>query len=202
MQPQFAEQEMIPPYLRFERRGVEDREATILAGRLVLKDVDYVLINPAGSKDEIEDEVENWLDKSAKHTKAGRLPPNWLDAYRRLYEQWKVNQEIPEQGSSILNWPLLSPAQRHALLAINIRTLEQLAAVPDGSLEMLGMGGRELRERARNFLSTAERGQEVLAKEAQEVRIKALETLVEDLKQAKQILEAEVKALTAARQAG
>lgn len=199
MQPQYVEQEMIPPYITFERRGVEDRAKTEAAGQLVLVDRDFVLINPAGSKDQIEDEVDNWLAKSVKHVKSGRLPANWLAAYQQMYDQWKVNQELPEQGTSILNWGLVSPAQRHALLSINIRTLEQLAAIPDGSLELLGMGGLDLRKRAREYLAGAEMGKQVLEKESMTLRIAALEKLVEDLTNAKRILEEENKALTAPR---
>ena len=39
-----------PPYVQFEMRAVEDRQASIDAGHYVAKDVAYAIITPAGSR--------------------------------------------------------------------------------------------------------------------------------------------------------
>jgi hypothetical protein len=48
---------------------------------------------------------------------------------------------------------VISPAQQSNLIAINIRTVEDLAGVNDEGVRRIGMGGGELRDKAKAWLS-------------------------------------------------
>lgn len=149
-------QEERPAYVRFERKPKEDRNATVMAGKYVAKDVDYVLITPAGSKDEIIREVGEWLTQIKQQAKEGRMNPQWEAAYARAYEFWKSGQEIPLEGTPILGWPLLSPAQQSNLIAgANIRTVEDLAIANAEACSRMGMGAQELKQKAQAWLKAA-----------------------------------------------
>lgn len=145
-----------PPYVRFETRAVEDRQASVDAGHYVGRDVAFALITPQGSKDCIEREVSDWFASAEQQVLEGRLPPEWLDAFKRSFKSWKDGQELPVEGTPIVNWPAISPAQVKMLLSIQIRSVEDLAAANEESLNRMGMGARALKQRAQSWLQSAD----------------------------------------------
>ena len=78
----------------------------------------------------------------------------------REYEAYKAGREAPLEGTPLSEWPVsaMSPARVQELAYFHIRTVEQLAAVNDAQLQGLGMGARELRERAKTWLEVAAKG--------------------------------------------
>lgn len=142
-----------PAYVRFERRAIEDRSVKSVGGRWPKKDVDYALVTPPYSKDIFEAVASEWLDQMGAEVRNGRLPEEWLDRYRMQYEKWLQGQELPLDGEPILGWGVISPAQQSNLIAINIRTVEDLAGVNDEGVRRIGMGGGELRDKAKAWLS-------------------------------------------------
>ena len=179
-----------PPFVNFEVRAEEDRTASIEQGHYVAVDVDYALITPAGSRDCVERKVSEWFAYLEEQVKGGRFPSPWLDGFKHKYKHWKETQELPVEGTPIKTWNALSPAQCKMLLDLNIRTVEDLAAGNEELISRMGMGGRQLRERAATWLSTAKdvgRSSEQLAAavrraEDAEARIKQLEEAVGLLK--------------------
>lgn len=144
-----------PAYVAFEQRAEEDREASIAAGHYVAKDVDYVLITPMGSKDRIERLVTDWLKKLDQDVSENRLPRDWAAAYREAYKAWKSGCELPVSGTAVENWPPASPAQIKMLRSLQVRTVEDLANANEEVISRLGMGGRGLKQRAIDWLSSA-----------------------------------------------
>lgn len=147
--------EQRPPYVRFERRAVEDRAKVIKKGIYGTKDVDFALITPHGSKDVVEQIVDEWFEKLREAVKQERWPSLWLAHYEKQYEFWKSGQELPLDGTPIRNWSVPSPAQVKACVQANVRTVEDLAAANEATLRMIGIGGRGLKERAVAFLAQA-----------------------------------------------
>ncbi len=144
-----------PAYVTFETRAVEDRNASIEKGHYVTKNVDYALITPPFSKDCVSQEVSVWLKTMDDNVSAGRLPSRWRDNYKQQYEAWKRNEDVPLDGTPIKGWPLLSPAQQANLIAINVRTVEDLAAINDEGQKRYGMGGLDLKNKAQAWLKSA-----------------------------------------------
>lgn len=142
-----------PPYVVFETRPVEDRQASIEAGKAMSKDVDFALITPMGSKDRVERIVSEWFDMLAREVTDGRFPSEWLVAYKKAYEAFQNDQEVPLEGTSIKQWPYLSPAQVKNMLGWHIRTVEDLATCNDETIRRLGMGGQTLVQAAKDFLA-------------------------------------------------
>lgn len=179
-----------PPFVNFEVRAEEDRTASIEQGHYVAVDVDYALITPAGSRDCVERKVSEWFAYLEEQVKSGRFPREWLDGFKHKYKHWKETQELPVDGTPIKTWNALSPAQCKMLLDLNVRTVEDLAAGNEELISRMGMGGRQLRERAVAWLATAKdvgRSSEQLAAavrraEDAEARIKQLEEAVTLLK--------------------
>ena len=152
MQPTILQER--PPFVSIETRAEEDRAASIEAGFYKSKDYDYALITPAGSKDRVEQRVDEWFTKLKHQVTQDRFPAAWLAAYESAYKLWKSGQEIPLEGTSVRNWPILSPAQSKALIELNVRTVEDLAAANEEVISRLGMGGRALREKAKEWMDS------------------------------------------------
>lgn len=189
-----------PPFVRFETRSIEDREATVAKGMYVGNDVDYALITPHGSKDVIEREVKDWLEQLRHQVAQERCNPEWAMAFQRMYEAFKEGKELPVSGTPVLNWPGLSPSQVKQLLSLNFRAVEDVAAMNEEAIARLGMGARALRDRARLFLETAQNVGSVAEKAAAiEVENAQLKASNDSLKAQVDLLSRQVAAIAAAQ---
>lgn len=142
----------VPPYVVFETRAEEDRDASFASGSAVMKDVDYALITPMGSKDRVERVVGEWLTMLEVSAKDGRVPPTWPFNFREAYNAWKSDNALPEEGTPIKNWAYLSPAQIKNLLNWHVTTIEKLSKANEETVKRLGMGGNALVAAAKDYL--------------------------------------------------
>ncbi len=142
-----------PPYARFEVRAVEDREATLERGYYTTKDVIFALITPSGSRDVVIKVAEEWFEQMEQFVREERFNPMWLEYYRGLFESFKKGIEPELEGTDIRNWPFLSPSQVNLLRELGIRTVEALADLNEEGLRRLGMGGRDLKTRAQQYVA-------------------------------------------------
>lgn len=140
------------PWVMFERRAVEDRAESVKQGRYVAKDQDYVLLTPHGSKDQYEHLVSEWLPNMEQQVREQRLDPSWLNSWRKAYEDWCEGKETPVEGTAIINWPLISPAQVRMLQELHILTVESLAGANEQAIGRMGMGGRALVQKAQEYM--------------------------------------------------
>lgn len=144
-----------PAYVQFERRAVTDGEATLRAGHHVSKDEDYALITPPYSKDMVEKKVSIWFSQVDRNVKGGRIPARHFDLWKESYKRWLEGQEPPVDGTSVKDWSSISPAQCQNLINAGCRTIEDLAQINDEGIRRLGMGGHELKNKAKAWLQAA-----------------------------------------------
>lgn len=76
------------------------------------------------------------------------------------YAAFKAGRELPVDGTPLREWPVgaMTASRADELAYFHIRTVEQLAALGDDKLGNIGMGARELRDRAKLWLSVAKNG--------------------------------------------
>lgn len=137
-------------------------------GRPIFKDVDYIKIIFPGDK-----------------TKAVHRPVKEEDKLR-FSKQWEVYQKqghLVIEGTPIEQWAPLTKSEVAELKAINIHTVESLAALPDTALSWLG--ARTMRDKAKAWLAQAVDGSAISAliakNESQANKISALEAQVKEL---------------------
>jgi hypothetical protein len=168
--------EQRPSYVVFERKQVEDRDASLREGRYIARDEDYAIITPIGSKDRIPREVKSWFAALEQQAREERIPRAWVDQYRQAYEAWRRGEEIPLNGTPIKGWAVLSPAQQANVLSANVRTVEDLAQANDEARKRIGMGANELVDKAIAWLKSAQtQGPLVQENAALKARIRQLE---------------------------
>lgn len=143
-------------FVRFEQVPQEDFAKSREAGHVVMKDVEMVYITPAYTKDVIIKEVPAWQEQIRRQLEHGQIPQEHYDHYLKCYKNWKEGLDEPLSGTPIKGWPVLSPAQQQTLIAMHIRTVEDLANVNDEGLKRIGMGSTDMKNRAIAWLVSAQ----------------------------------------------
>lgn len=143
---------------RFYRDKAENGFKSAQAGHAVYDDVEMVEIIIPGQNQSIATE-------RVKAEHKARWPTQ--------YAAWKAGLEVAQEGSPLEFWPPLTPAQVANMKALNVHTVEQLAAVDDTALTRMGMGARDLREKAKAWLENAKGGESVSKLMAENAALKA-----------------------------
>lgn len=100
----------VRPFIRFEQRSVQDRNASEDAGHPVYVNVDFVILMQKGSKDEYVKQADEWFAQKKRESATGVYNPQWLEAFKNAYDGWKKGQEIPADGMPLTMWPGITPA--------------------------------------------------------------------------------------------
>lgn len=186
-----------PPYVKFEVRSEEDREASLEAGHYVGKDIVFALVTPAGTRERVEKKADDWIASLEEGVKQERIPTAWLAYYKNALKDFIEQRETPENGYPIRDWPSVNPSQVNTLLDMNIRTVEDLADATEEAVHRLGMGGRALKQKAQAWLDASNKKGKT-TEEIANLRQQNAELLARDEEREKQLktLQAQVEALT------
>lgn len=173
--------------VRFETIAMENRTESLKQGKWVGADVDFVHITSDRTNEHTK-KVSTWLDQLKLHLIQGRVTQERHDYYVRQYQAWKAGQEPPLEGVPIKGWGVISPAQQQVLLSIRVQTVEQLAALDDAGIRLVGMGAVDMKQKAKAWMAQiGEKGPLTIKMAALEAenRVKAMEidTLKEQVKQ-------------------
>src|SRR5258708_18234835 len=101
-----------PAYVRFEKRPIEDRDASIQKGHWVGKDVVYALVTPPGTKDVVVVDAAEGIKRLERDELEGRIPSHFVDAYKRSFKKYKKSEEIPLECTPHKSSPPLTPLQQ------------------------------------------------------------------------------------------
>ncbi len=93
---------------------------------------------------------------------------------RGAYDAWKKGQDEPIDGTPLEAWPGVTKGQVAHFKLLNIRTVEELAASNDATMDRLGLGSRALVQRARDFVANKNSGVTALAAQKSELEDKLL----------------------------
>ncbi len=143
-EPYNPNQAVRPPRVSFEVRAVE---AGIVDGKMTYKDVDFVTVTPPGAYSAWEGEAAKWIESQRREP--------YHDQLVRAYEAFKAGKEPPVEGTPIEMCTLFTPSQVKQMKLVGIRAVEDMAAWPDGQLQMLGHGAVRLKEQAKAWLKSA-----------------------------------------------
>lgn len=197
--------ENAPSFVQFFTHAKHLPKKSEQEGRYIAVDVDMVEVRQLGGTDSVKFEVTDWLRRTKEEVRNGRIEEALADKYHEMYRRWKSGQELPVEGTPIRSWPVLSPAQAETCCAIGVRTVEDLAMLPDEGLRKLGMGGVTLKQKAKDWIEAGhDRGkvvQELAAVKQENALLQStLETLqkhVETLKAAIEMKANETASITA-----
>lgn len=148
-------QDTRPPYIEFKRIAVEDRQATIEAGHRVTRNEDMAFIMQPGSRDIVEKIASDWLAQITKLSDNNMYPKEWVKHFKSMYQDWLDGKEADHDGTSLREWPPISPAEVENLARIKCFTVEDLAVLNDDAIRLGGMGTRILKDKAVKWLEAS-----------------------------------------------
>lgn len=122
--------------VRFYVKSVQNIAETEAKGRPVFREKEYIEIRYAGNRSDA-------IARPASEKDKARFP--------RHYEAFKQRVEMPEEGTPLSEWPVVSRSQAEELAFYNIKTVEQLAACSSQNGSKF-MGFNTLQEKAKKFL--------------------------------------------------
>lgn len=123
---------------RFYMGTIRNDGKSILAGRPVYDDIEKIRILKPGERD--------YLDRGATD--------GYRQRFSKQYAAFKSGEEEKVSGTPLSLWPVIRASQVAELAHFHVRTVEQLAEMPDIHLQKF-MGGNGLREAARDFVKLA-----------------------------------------------
>lgn len=159
---------------RFYTEPVQNNFKSQQEGRAVFEDREMIEIIIAGDKHSVINEI---------------VTDNHRRRWAREYQAFKEGLELAAEGTPVEEWAAISKSQAMELKSCNVRTVEQLAALPDNLLtKAVPMGGHALRSRAQAFLKQVGDGAELAGAMAriaqQDAEIAALKKQVADVVEA------------------
>ncbi len=92
---------------------------------------------------------------------------SYAEAYPEQYRKFKASEQQTVAGTPLSEAPFLTEGKRRELRALNIHSIEALAALDGQNLKTLGMGGRELKNQAVAYLEKAQGSADVTGMAAQ-----------------------------------
>lgn len=106
------------------------------------------------------------------------------DADRRRFPQqyaaFKANQTQTPIGTPLESWGVIDESRCYELKALKIFTVEQVAEASDQTLQVMGPDARNLREKARGYLTVKERAAQASIVEEENAALKARLAAIEE----------------------
>lgn len=153
-----ADLEILEPEGQFPTRRVADARGTIPQFfTLAVRDDARSEALGAAKYRELE-MVRLFIPGDKNNIVEKRVTPTIRVQYAREYEAWKKRQELTPDGTLIDNWAFIGKAQVRELKALHIYTVETLAELGDDKLGAIGIGAKQLRRHAQEYLKSAQTG--------------------------------------------
>lgn len=159
-------------HVEFYTEPVENPKESAKQGRPIFEDKEFVFVQIAG-------DPKNTFRAPAHSKGAGGI--TYAERFPDHYRLFKLDQD--QQGASgtpLSEVPWLSAARREELKALKIFTVEALAQLDGSLLQRIGMGARELKNKAQAWLDSAadHAGEARLAEE-----LAARDAVIDELRQ-------------------
>ncbi|MBO9441380.1 hypothetical protein J7363_04700 [Phaeobacter italicus] len=138
--------------VEFFMHAVPNPRETKAQGRPIYEDKEYIRIRfPADNKRELVASAhEKHYNPHAKEQMT------YAERFKPAYDAFKSDGDLEGvHGTPLVELTILTAAKRAELVAQNIKTVEQLAGLPDNAIKKLGMGTRDLVDSAKTYLERA-----------------------------------------------
>lgn len=126
--------------VRFYRHPVQNNFKTAAEGRPIFDEQDFISILIPGDKN-------TKVERKARADDKERFPHQWAS--------FQNQTTVAYEGTPIEQWPQATVSQVAELKALNVFTVEALASLTDSQIQKVGMGGRDLSNKAKAFLAAA-----------------------------------------------
>ena len=138
----------------FRHHPVPNEHKTAEEGRPIFDDMEVCDIRPAGSRNFATQPAHmraRWVSDDPYGGE--QRQETYAERFQRQYRQFKEKLQQTISGTPLEHAPFLTEARRSELRALNIYTVEQLAAIDGQELKNLGQYGRDQKNRAMEWIA-------------------------------------------------
>lgn len=132
------------------------------AGRPIFDEIELCRIRIAGNKQSQHcapaHEVWSYQKQMTEWGTEEKTPITYAMRFNKQYLEFKAGGKQSFSGTLLTELPFLTSAKRLELKALNIHTAEALASLDGQALNMVGPGGRELKNQAMAYIENAQKG--------------------------------------------
>jgi hypothetical protein len=164
----------------FRLHAVKNESKTLEAGRPIYDDVEVCEIRFPGSRAVSVFPATAFSHWQGDINSGEQIPITYAERFMRQYQQFKMHNPQTKSGTPLADAAFLTEARRAELRALNIYTVEALAAVDGQELKNLGHNGRDLKNRAQEFIDESKRGAPNLAMQAELEQLRARNVVLEE----------------------
>jgi hypothetical protein len=140
----------------FKNHAIKNEGKSAEAGRPIFDDMEIVELRYPGSRNVgvyPATAMSQWED-DGPGSELRKL--TYAERFSRQYQQFKAHSAQTKSGTPLDYATFLTEGRRAELRAQNIYTVEALAAIDGQELKNLGTGGREMKNRAAEFLAESD----------------------------------------------
>lgn len=137
----------------FRLHSIHNETRSKEKGRPIYDDMEVCDIKFAGDSKKAATFPAHEAEPNASRKKG--VPVTYAEVYNAQYRAFKDGIADVTSGTPIAELPFLTEGKRSELRALSINTAEALAALDGQPLARLGMGGRDLKNKAMAFLQKA-----------------------------------------------
>jgi len=164
-----------------------------LEGRPIFDDLEVCDLRYAGSRNMSTFPALAFSHWTTDPQTGEQVSVTYAERFRRQYGQFKTMADQTKAGTPLGYVAFLTEARRAELRALNIYTIEALAAVDGQELKNLGMSGRDLKNKAIEFIDNSRKAAPDLVLRDELEQLKARNTVLEtDVKILREKSEAQV----------
>jgi hypothetical protein len=164
----------------FKNIAVLDQLATHNAGRPIYNDEESVELHYPGSKNWSAHPATSFSHWATDPLTGEQVKVTYAERFSRQYQQFKAHTTQTKTGTPLANAPFLSEARRAELRAQNIYTVEALASIDGQELKNLGLGGRDMKNAAVEYIETSQRGAVPMQVQAELEALRAQNQLMQE----------------------
>lgn len=164
----------------FRNHAVPNEAKSVAAGRLICDDMEVIDIRRPGGRDYSSYPATEFCGWTVDPNTGGQVKVSYAERFSRQYQQFKLQSAQTKTGTPLTHAPFLTEARRAEMRALNIYTVEQLAAIDGQELKNLGTGGRDLKNAAANYVEESLRSVPNLQLQAELEALKAKNAVLQE----------------------
>lgn len=164
----------------FKSHAILNPAKTAAQGRPIFDDMEICEIRIAGSRNIAvfpSTAFSHWREDPET---GAQTAVSYAERFAQQYRQFKSHDAQTKAGTPLTHVNFLTEARRAELRALNIYTVEALAHIDGQELKNIGQGGRELKNKAEEYLAEARTGAPNTALLAELEALKAKTALLEE----------------------
>lgn len=164
----------------FKYIPMQNPQKTLEQGRPVFDDVEVCEIRSPGSKD-IKHQPSTAFARWTDDWQTGeQCKQSYAERFSHQYRQFKASAAQTVSGTPLYHAPFLTEARRAELRAQNVYTVEALAAIEGSELKNLGPGGRDMKNRAAEYIEQSKSNAPNLQLQAELEALRARNAVLEE----------------------